>query len=125
MSEFRIAAFVNDAKFSANLAHSCNSLDYGLSFPSSDKDSLKEICAVIDLNDKSLNPFELGQKLKENDMLVFGLVNRLNKTLQKKATEAGFDLVFPKSLFCKNLSVIADQVKNARWVFKEEAVKDG
>ena len=114
MSEFRIAAFVNDAEFSANLAHSCNSLDYGLSFPSLGDDSLKEMCAVIDLNDQSINPFELGKKLKGNDMLVFGLVNRLNKTLQRKATEAGFDLVFPKSLFCKNLSVIADQVKNAR-----------
>jgi len=114
MSKFRIAAFVNDAKFSANLANSCNSLDYGLSFPSSDNEALKEICAVIDLNDQSINPFELGKKLKENNMLVLGLVNRLNRTLQKKATEAGFDLVFPKSLFCKNLSVIAAQVKNAR-----------
>ena len=53
----------------------------------------------------------MGKKLKENDIVLFGLVNRLNKTLQKKATEAGFDLVFPKSLFCKNLSVIANQVK--------------
>jgi hypothetical protein len=56
----------------------------------------------------------LGKKLKESNIVIFGLVNRLNKTLQKKATEAGFDLVFPKSLFCKNLSVIASQVKSAR-----------
>ena len=114
MSEFKIAAFINDPAFSANLAHACNSLGYGLSFPTLENFSITENCVIIDLNDKSLNPFELGQKLKENDMLVFGLVNRLNKTLQKQATEAGFDLVFPKSLFCKNLSVIADQVKNAR-----------
>ena len=29
MSEFKIAAFINDATFSANLAYACNSLDYG------------------------------------------------------------------------------------------------
>lgn len=113
MPEFRIAAFINDATFSANLAHACNSMGFGLSFPEIDKYSLTENCAIIDLNDQRLNPFELGKLLKDNDIVVFGLVNRLNKTLQKKATEAGFDLVFPKSLFCKNLGVIANQVMNA------------
>ena len=114
MSDFKIAAFINDATFSANLAYTCNSLGYGLSFPQLKNHSLTENCVIIDLNDQSLNPFALGKKLKENDIVVFGLVDRLNKTLQKKATEAGFDLVFPKSLFCKNLSVIANQVGNAR-----------
>ena len=114
MSEFKIAAFINDATFSANLAYACNSLDYGLSFPQLEDYSLTEYCVIIDLNDKNLSPFNLGKKIKENDIVVFGLVNRLNKTLQKKAAEAGFDLVFPKSLFCKNLSIIANQVKNAR-----------
>ena len=114
MSEFNIAAFINDATFSANLAYACNSLSYGLSFPQLKNHSLTENCVIIDLNDQNLNPFSLGKKLKENDIVLFGLVNRLNKTLQKKATEAGFDLVFPKSLFCKNLSVIENQVKNAR-----------
>ena len=114
MSDFKIAAFINDATFSANLAYACNSLDYGLSFPQLENYSLTENCVIIDLNDQSLNPFSLGKKMKGNDIVVFGLVNRLNKTLQKKANEAGFDLVFPKSLFCKNLSVIANQVKNAR-----------
>ena len=114
MSEFKIAAFINDATFSANLAHTCNSLNYGLSFPQLENYSLTENCVVIDLNDQSLNPFVLGKKLKESNIVIFGLVNRLNKTLQKKATEAGFDLVFPKSLFCKNLGVIASQVKSAR-----------
>ena len=114
MSEFKIAAFIDDAIFSANLAHTCNTLGYGLSFPQLKNYLLTENCAVIDLNDRALNPFTLGRKLKENNIVVFGLVNRLNKTLQKNANEAGFDLVFPKSLFCKNLSVIANQVKNAR-----------
>ena len=114
MSEFKIAAFINDATFSANLAHTCNLLHYGLSFPQLENYLPIENCVIIDLNDQALNPFKLGRKLKQNDIVVFGLVNRLNKTLQEKANEAGFDLVFPKSLFCKNLSVIANQVKNAR-----------
>ena len=114
MQEFKIAAFINDATFSANLAHMCNSLGYGLSFPKIDQYSLIENCAIIDLNDQRLNPFELGKSLKENNIVVFGLVNRLNKTLQKKANDAGFDLVFPKSLFCKNLGVIVNQVKRGR-----------
>jgi hypothetical protein len=114
MSEFKIAAFINDVTFSANLAYTCNSLGYGLSFPQLENYSLSGNCVIIDLNDESLNPFVLGKTLRKNNIVVFGLVNRLNKTLQKKATKAGFDLVFPKSLFCKNLSVIASQVKNAR-----------
>ena len=114
MSDFKIAAFINDATYSANLAYTCNSLGYGLSFPQLKNYSFTENCVIIDLNDQSLNPFVLAKRLQENDIVLFGLVNRLNKTLQKKATEAGFDLVFPKSLFCKNLSVIASQVGNAR-----------
>ena len=85
MSEFNIAAFINDATFSANLAYACNSLDYGLSFPQLENYSLTENCVIIDLNDQGLNPFSLGKKLRENDIVVLGLVNRLNKTLQKKA----------------------------------------
>ena len=114
MSEFKIAAFINDATFSASLAHACNGLGYGLSFPKLDQYSLTENCAIIDLNDQELHPFQLGESLKDNEIVVFGLVNRLNKTLQKKATDAGFDLVFQKSLFCKNLAIIATQVKHAR-----------
>lgn len=113
MSEFKIAAFINDATFSATLAYSCNSLGYELSFPKLEDHELSVSCVIIDLNDKTLNPFELGKIFEKKDIVVFGLVNRLNKTLQKRATEAGFDLVFPKSLFCKNLSVIASQVNNA------------
>ena len=114
MLDFKIAAFINDPNFSANLAYVCHSLGYRLSFPKLENYSFVENCVIIDLNDQGLNPFDLCKKIKESDIVVFGLVNRLNKTLQKKANEAGFDLVFPKSLFCKNLSVIASQVKNAR-----------
>ena len=114
MSEFKIAAFINDATFSANLAYTCNSLGYGLSFPELEDYAFSDNCVIIDLNDETLNPFELCKTFQKKNIVVFGLVNRLNKILQKKATEAGFDLVFPKSLFCKNLSVIASQVKNVR-----------
>lgn len=113
MSDFKIAAFINDATFSTNLAYTCNNLGYGLSFPKLENYSFTENCVIIDLNDQGINPFDLCKKIKESDIVVFGLVNRLNKTLQRKANEAGFDLVFPKSLFCKNLSIIANQVKNA------------
>jgi len=114
LSNFTIAAFLNDAGFSANLAYTCNKLGYGLSFPELENHTISEHCVIIDLNDNSLKPFELGQSLKKSNIIVFGLVNRLNKTLQRRATESGFDLVFPKSLFCNNLKVIANQVKNAR-----------
>ena len=53
MSDFKIAAFINDATFSANLAYTCNSLGYGLSFPLLKNRSLTENCVIIDLNDQN------------------------------------------------------------------------
>ena len=77
MSDFKIAAFINDATFSANLAYACNSLGYGLSFPQLENHSLTENCVIIDLNDQSLNPFALGKKLKENDIVLLHFFNFL------------------------------------------------
>ena len=114
MQPFTFAAFINEPEFSARLATTCDNQGYGLQFPEKIEDIENAHCVLIDLNDKQLSPFKLGKSLQSSSITTFGLVNRLNNTLQKKANESGFNLVFPKSLFCNNLNAIVKQVQNAR-----------
>ena len=68
MSKFKIAAFIHDATFSANLAYTCNSLGYGLSFPELEDYVMSDNCVVIDLNDETLNPFVLGKTFHKKNI---------------------------------------------------------
>jgi hypothetical protein len=116
LDNFKIAAFLEDVNFTAELVKKCSELGYELEFPSSHRDYITSSLIVIDLNEKSFKPFELAKKLKSDNYFIFGLVNRLNKRIQEKATHAGIDLIFPKNMFCTNLNLIQKQVQDAKGV---------
>ena len=110
MNKYTISALIHDQEFCLQLATACDGQGYGLTFPDSQKDvNSSTNCLLIDLNDKTLYPFNISSHLQDDKIIKFGLVNRLNKQLQKKANHCGYDMVFPKALFCKNLSIIVKQ----------------
>ena len=116
MDNFKIAAFIEDANFTAELVKKCSELGFELEFPSFHEGLITSSLIIIDLNEKSFQPFELAKSLNSDNYFIFGLVNRINKKIQEKASHVGIDLIFPKNMFCSNLSLIQEQIQDAKRV---------
>ena len=62
---------------------------------------------VADLHSQRCDPFALAETLKADETLravpLIGFFSHVETALQKRATQAGFDRVLPRSAFSKNL----------------------
>lgn len=65
---------------------------------------------IVDLHNDRLDPIALAEQLKASDELkavpLLGFFSHVNVELQRRATEAGFDEVLPRSLFARDLADI-------------------
>lgn len=65
---------------------------------------------VADLHSRKCDPFALAEMLKADETLrgvtLVGFFSHVETALQKRAAEAGFDRVLPRSAFSKNLPEI-------------------
>jgi len=71
---------------------------------------------VVDLQHAKLDPIALGTELKANDRLagipVVGFFSHVEVELQRKATQAGYDQVMPRSVFFGELAnILSDEIK--------------
>ena len=53
---------------------------------------------VLDLNDRAISAFNI----KKSNFILIGVINRLNKHIERKARDSGYDIVFTKSMLIKN-----------------------
>ena len=68
---------------------------------------------IIDLTYKDDDPYKTGEKARiKCDLPIFGVLDKLNRKNQKKATESGFDLVFTKSMLLKSIKEIVVHIAN-------------
>jgi two-component system cell cycle response regulator DivK len=65
---------------------------------------------IVDLHSKACDPFALALSLKGDETLraipLLGFFSHVQTALQRRAEEAGFDRVMPRSAFTKRLSEI-------------------
>ncbi|MEJ7577627.1 MAG: hypothetical protein WKF74_11555 [Pyrinomonadaceae bacterium] len=65
---------------------------------------------VIDLHSQCIDAFELAGKFKRDestrDIPLLGFYSHVHTELQRKARDAGFDRVMPRSVFSKHLTEI-------------------
>jgi CheY-like chemotaxis protein len=65
---------------------------------------------LVDLHNQKLDAIELAKELKEKDEVrdakLLGFFSHVETELQRKAVEAGFDQVVPRSVFSRDLSEI-------------------
>ncbi|HEY0379451.1 MAG TPA: hypothetical protein VGC87_21215 [Pyrinomonadaceae bacterium] len=65
---------------------------------------------VADLHSRRCDPFALAETLKADETLraipLVGFFSHVETALQRRATQAGFDRVMPRSAFSKNLPAI-------------------
>jgi PleD family two-component response regulator len=74
---------------------------------------------IVDLHNNKVDPIELAKELKTNEVAkeipLLGFFSHVQSDLQRRALEAGYDEVLPRSLFARDLAhVLAGQVKNLK-----------
>ena len=110
--EFNINVLSDDPVFCTSLATECNKFGFLLSFFNKedvlDKNNLfssKSLSvSIIDLDVDNLNIINHIRKI--STFPVFGVCSKLTKSLQLKAKNKGYDLVFTKSLLISSIKRI-------------------
>jgi len=112
----RIYFFIEDLFFVAKIQEASRKLGVKVEFAKADKDTLAKITGaeeddrasliVFDLNNAGAKPLTVIPKLKaklKRGTSIIGFLNHLQGDLKAKATEAGCDMVMPRSAFSQNL----------------------
>ena len=103
-----IAILSNEGEFCMNLVSISLSQSHDLFFPKKQSDiiDLNVKLAIIDLNDNSIMPFNIVK----GDFLLIGVMNKLNKKIEERARDAGYDITFTKKMLLKNFKTIIRQL---------------
>lgn len=112
----RIYCFIDDLFFTAKIQETARKLGVKVVFVKNDKDIVKRLAEapdserpaliVFDLNNLNAKPLTLIPKLKaklKRSASVIGFLSHLQGDLKVKSTEAGCDVVMPRSAFSQNL----------------------
>jgi CheY-like chemotaxis protein len=112
----RIYAFVDDLFFLAKITETARKLGVKVEFVKTEKDVFERMgengndkpsLIIVDLNNQSAKPLAVIPKLKtklKKDTNILGFVSHVQGELKLKATEAGCDVVLPRSAFSQNLA---------------------
>ena len=120
-SDFNLFIFSEDVNFSSALALECNKYGFELTF--FEINNMKEIfnnnknsvsVVIIDLeNDLENEKLKLGEKSRIiSNFPIFGVLDRINKNIQHKSKDYGFDLIFTKRMLLKSLKKVVVHVSN-------------
>jgi hypothetical protein len=112
----RIFFFIEDLFFLAKIQETAKKLGVKVGFLKADKDIVARLTSVpddekpslivFDLNNAAAKPLTLIPKIKaklKRGTSVIGFLSHLQGDLKVKATEAGCDMVMPRSAFSQNL----------------------
>jgi CheY-like chemotaxis protein len=110
----RIFAYIEDLFFLAKINETARKLNLKVDFVKTDKDVLdaveqtgeKPSLIIVDLNNLAIKPLTLIPKLKaklKKETNIIGFLSHLQGDLKLKASEAGCDMVLPRSAFSANL----------------------
>ncbi len=111
-----VIAAVDDMFFASKIRATAKALGMVVNFPRTSaallslaKDELPDLI-VVDLHNEKLDPVDLAAQLKGVESLksvrLLGFFSHVNVDLQRRAIEAGYDEVLPRSLFARDLAKI-------------------
>lgn len=116
--QFNINVLSDDAVFCTSLATECNKYGFLLNFFNKE-DSINQskpfhneslYVSIIDLDADNIDIIDYIRK--SSKLPVFGVCSKLNKPLQSKAKNKGYDLVFTKSLLINSIKRIIIHISN-------------
>ena len=110
--QFNINVMSDDAVFCTSLATECNKFGFLLTFLNQDDVLNKNdffsneslYVSIIDLDVDNINI--INHIRKTSKLPVFGVCSKLTKSMQVKAKNKGYDLVFTKSLLISSIKRI-------------------
>jgi len=112
----KIIAIVDDLFFASKILGTAEALGVSVSFPRA-LEALIEAAKseppgliICDLNATRIDPVTLSARVKAEDSLrsvpLIGFFSHVDRELQRRAIEAGFDRVLPRSVFTAKLPQI-------------------
>jgi DNA-binding response OmpR family regulator len=119
-----VIAVIDDMFLASKVRATAKALGMMAVFPRS-LDALRHIIAdsppdiiVVDLQHARLDPIALGSELKATEKLtgspVIGFFSHVEVELQRKAVQAGYDQVMPRSVFFGELAnILSGEIKKA------------
>ena len=111
----KIYAFIDDLFFLAKIQEISRKLNIKVEFLKTEQDVMdrvgqngdrKPTLIIVDLNNNSIKPISLVSKLKsklKKETNIIGFLSHVQGDLKAKASEAGCDMVLPRSAFSQNL----------------------
>lgn len=112
----RVIAAVDDMFFASKIRATAEHLGVDVQFARSTDAAIEAArksataLVIIDLHSNRIDPFALAAKLKADEQLrevkLIGFFSHVQTELQRRAKEAGFDRVLPRSAFTKQLGEI-------------------
>ena len=118
-----VIAAVDDMFFAAKIRATAEALGVGIKFYrrldaliTAVREQSPDLI-VVDLHNEKLDAIELAHELKTNEILkaipLLGFFSHVQTELQRKALEAGYDQVIPRSVFSRDLANILSQEQTA------------
>ena len=111
-----IVAVVDDMFFVSKIRATGKALGMIVKFPRTAEafrliiDDEPPVLIVVDLHNEKIDPFDVAKEVKENEALsgipLLGFFSHVQVELQKRAREAGYDEILPRSLFARDLANI-------------------
>ena len=112
----KIVALLDDLFFTSKIREASKPLNLDVEFIKnsdylSDKiKSMRPSLIIIDLNSKSINALDVIRELKSSEetkgIRILGYLSHVQTDLRKEASDAGCDLLFPRSKFSRDLTHI-------------------
>lgn len=121
-----VIAVVDDMFFASKIRAVAEAVGIEISFPRSKEALIQKApeaeLILVDLHNQKLDPIALAAELKSDEALrairLVGFFSHVEVELQRNALAAGFDQVFPRSVFSRDLQNILSHT-NAQKVQNE------
>ena len=110
-----VVAIVDDIFFVSKIRATGKALGLVVKFPRSAEafrtiiEDEKPALIVVDLHNEKIDPFDLAKDAKDNstkDIPLLGFFSHVQVELQRRAREAGYDAILPRSVFARDLANI-------------------
>lgn len=109
----KVVAVVDDMFFVSKIRATGKALGMIVKFPRSVEafrviiNDEPPVLIVVDLHNEKMNPFDLASEIKGDEGLksipLLGFFSHVQVELQRRAREAGYDEILPRSLFARDL----------------------
>ena len=116
MTRGAVMIAVDDMFFAAKIRATGEALGVPLQFARTGEDVLDKArenspaLIIFDLHTQRLDPFQVARELKSDEQLrrirLLGFFSHVQTELERKAREAGFEQVMPRSAFSRRLAEI-------------------